>query len=577
MAQLFKPLTGLSLALLLVACGTTDVKDSPADVPVADAEVPIEPAKPVPERAFPAETFYSLMVAELAGNRERYDIALNNYMQQALSTRDPGVVARATRIARFLELRKPSLEMALLWVEIEPENSEARVIAASELSEVGRLGEAFDHAAFLARQGNPLLLQTVAAYAGKGTDIEREKLLQSLTTLEPTQKSAVEYWMAMALVQQQVDQLDAAARSVAKAVALDDQHLQAQALQARIRYQQGDQVGALRQMAGLVDKSPDDQRLRLQYARLLAATDLAQAADQFEMLLHNNPGDPDLMLSLALIRFEQQDYAAAEPLLMQLMEEESRRSTAHYYMARIAQANGDYQDALSHYLKVELGPDFMPALVQTLEILVAARELKAANTRMNAVRAKLAGQAERLFALEAEVYGKYQHYDAAEQVLSSGLTAYPTSTRLLYSRALVNEQLDRLDLAEQDLRKVIRYEPNNATALNALGYTLADRTDRYDEAYQLISQAHSLKPGDAAIIDSLGWVHYRLGNYEEALLRLREALQLFPDPEIAAHLGEVLWVTGNQAEARAVWASGMALNPQNQVIPDTLRRLGAEL
>lgn len=577
MAHLFKPLTGLSLAIMLVACGTTDIQDSPANVAVAEAEPVADLAAPVPERAFPAETFYSLMVAELAGNRERYDIALNNYMQQALSTRDPGVVARATRIARFLELRKPSLEMALLWVDIEPDNSEARVIAASELSEVGRLSEAFEHASYLAQQGNPLLLQTVAAYAGKGTDIEREKLLEQLNTLQPSQRDAVEYWMAMALVQQQLEQLDAAAKSVAKAVALDDQHLQAQALQARVRYQQGDQVGALRQMAGLVDKAPEDQRLRLQYARLLAATDLERAAEQFEMLLDDNPGDPDLMLSLALIRFEQQQYAAAQPLLTQLMEEESRRSTAHYYMARIAQAEGDYQQALSHYLKVELGPDFMPSLVQTLEILVAARELKAANTRMNAVRAKLPQQSERLFALEAEVYAKYQHYDAAEQVLSSGLTDYPTSTRLLYSRALVNEQLNQVDLAEQDLRKVIRYEPNNATALNALGYTLADRTDRYDEAYQLISQAHSLKPGDAAIIDSLGWVHFRLGNYEEALLRLREALQLFPDPEIAAHLGEVLWVTGNQTEARAVWASGMELNPQNLVIPETLRRLGAEL
>ncbi|BFM10290.1 proteolytic complex protein LbcA [Simiduia litorea] len=541
-----------------------------AGVDVVEPEI----AAPI-ARAFEPDTFYALLVAEMAGSRERFDIALGNYVQQAHKTRDPGVIARATRIARFLENRSAALEMSVLWVEVEPENNEARVLAASELSEAGRLSEAFTHADYLAAQGNPMLLQTVAAYASKGTDIEREQLIVGLETLKPQYPDAVELWMALALAYQQQGLMDQAVAAVKKAVKLDPEHFQAQALQARIRFQQGDQVGAIRQMAALVDTNPGDNRIRLQYARMLAGTDMVKAADQFEVLVQDNPHDADLLLSLALIRFEQKNFEPAKALFEQLTDIESRRSTAYYYLARIAQQQGDFNDALNNYLKVELGPDFMPALVQTLEILVAAGELKPANARMQAVRKTVPQQVERLFALEAEVYGKYDHLEAAEQILSQGLAVVPDSTRLLFSRAMINERRNMLDLAELDFRKVIRYEPNNAMALNALGYTLADRTDRFDEAYELIVQAHTLKPDDAAIIDSLGWVSYRMGNYTEALLRLKEAYTLFPDPEIAAHLGEVLWVTGDRAAALDVWREGIELNPNSDLIPAVMQRLGA--
>ncbi|UTA47473.1 tetratricopeptide repeat protein [Simiduia sp. 21SJ11W-1] len=567
----------LGILALVAGCATQAPEPEVVEAQAQPAPEPVEPApEPVKERPFAPDTLYSLMVAELAGHQQRFDIALSNYVQQAYETRDLGVVARAARIARFMEEHRAALEMSVLWVELEPGNNEARVLAASELAEAGRLNEAFAHAEYLLAKGNPLLLQTVAAFAGKGTDIEREQLLAGLQALEASHADQQPLWMALALTYQQQGQFEPALAAVAKAVALEPDSNQAQALQARLRYQSGDQVGALRQMAVLVDTSPEDQRLRLQYARLLASTDLEKAAEQFEVLLADHPGDVDLQLSLGLIRFEQQRFDEAEVLFAELLDVERRRSTAHYYLARIAQEQRDYQSALNHYLKVEIGPDFMPALVQTLEILVAAGELEPAHTRMEAVRAKVPQTHERLYALEAEILAKYGHLDAAEQVLTQGLTQLPESTQLLYSRALVNERRDMIDLAERDLRRVIRFEPNNATALNALGYTLADRTERYQEAYELIKQAHLLKPDDAAIIDSLGWVQYRLGNYAEAILRLREALKLYPDPEIAAHLGEVLWVTGQQQEALEVWQAGIELNPRNSIIPNAMKRLGAE-
>lgn len=568
MNSMFRLSVLASALLVLNACTT-------APAPKVSEPMVAEPiaAAPKPVRAFPADTFYSLLVAELAGNRERFDIALGNYVQQAYQTRDPGVVARAARIARFLDVRGAALDMSTLWAEVEPTNNEARVLAASELSEVGRLEEAFVHARYLLTQGNPLLLQTVAAFASKGTDLQREQLLVGLQSLLPRYEQTLELWMAFALLHQQQEQVDLAVTAVAKAAALNPEHLQAQALQARIRYDQGDQVGGLRQMAGLVNDNDADYRLRLQYARMLAATDLGGAGDQFVVLVEQSPGDPDLLFSLALIRFEQKRYEDATPLLEQMLSDETRSSSAHFYLARIAHLQGDVQGALNHYLKVELGQDFMSALVQTLDILVAAGETQAAHARMQAVRAKVPQQQERLFALEAEIYSKYLRFDQAEAILTQGLEAVPSSTRLLYSRAMVNERRNMIDLTELDLRKVIRYEPNNATALNALGYTLADKTDRYAEALELIRRAHSLKPRDPAIVDSLGWVQFRLGNLEESILRLREAFKMYPDAEIASHLGEVLWVSGDQQQARSVWQQGLALDPDSDIIPAVMRRL----
>ena len=138
---------------------------------------------------------------------------------------------------------------------------------------------------------------------------------------------------------------------------------------------------------------------------------------------------------------------------------------------------------------------------------------------------------------------------------------------------MLNERRDLIAQTETDLRTILQHEPNNATALNALGYTLADRTDRYEEAFELISQALSLKPDDPAILDSMGWVHYRLGQIDEALLRLRQAMKMFPDHEIAAHLGEVLWVSGQQEEARSVWEEGMKLSPNSSIIPRAMERM----
>ena len=156
--------------------------------------------------------------------------------------------------------------------------------------------------------------------------------------------------------------------------------------------------------------------------------------------------------------------------------------------------------------------------------------------------------------------------------LDEVLVDQPENIDLLYFRAMTGERFDRLDVLEYDLRRILEIDPENADALNALGYTLTDRTDRHEEALLLIEEALALKPDEPAFIDSMGWVQYRLKNYEVAIEYLRRALSLFQNDEVAAHLGEVLWITGEKTEAREVWNKALELAPESEILQDVMRR-----
>ncbi len=545
-----------------------------------DIEAPTsQPAETVSEppalsaKPFEAETLYALLVAEFAGNRERYDIALGNYVQQAHQTRDAAVAARATRIARYLNARQIALDTALLWSDIDPNNREAQFIAAAELIQAGRLQEASRFSAMLLGHGQNSLFQNIAANATDATDIQREQLVNDFQAQLIAHPKNPDLFIGLGLLKQQQKQLPEALKFAKSALNIDPDSIPAAVLEAKLLGQLGNAQDAIQRLASMVEQNPDNLRLRLQYARLLASSDLTQSQEQFERMVADHPDDPELRFSLALISMEKDEFDQAKTHFQTLLEFPERQSSAHYYLGRIAQKQHQLEEALKHYIEVEPGPDFLPAMLQTTDILVTNGRKELAHQRLNSARERFPNQAERFYLLEAEVLSTHGHLQEALAVLTHGLEQSPSNVRLLYSRAMVNEQLDALSDLEADLRTILKYEPNNATALNALGYTLANRTDRFDEALALIDQALQLKPDDPAIMDSMGWVQYRLGNLDDAILRLREAMKAFPDHEVAAHLGEVLWVSGDKEEAEQVWNRGLRLNPDSTIIPAVMERL----
>lgn len=566
--------TALIATLTLSACSTQLQQEPPATATTPEETSPApEQKQEIEPRPFPAETLYSLITAELAGSRERFDIALGNYMQQAYKTRDAGVAERATHIARYLNAQTAIINASTLWTELAPDNLEAHYIAGTSLAKSGRLLEASRHSEVLVQNKGVGIYQTIAVQAARTTDIQREQLLERYQELLQQTPDNTELMTATGLLHHQAGNIDTALDYARQALAIDPKLIPAATLEARLLLAEKKTHKALQRLKQLLNEYPNDQRLRLQYARLLAGIDLKAAQEQFQTLLQQSPNDSELLFSMALLTRELGELEAATNHFNKLLSYPKRRSSALYYLGRIAETREDYELALQNYLRVEPGPDFIAALLHSADILVRTDKKEKAHARLNDLRNKFPDQAERLFLLEAEVLSNHSELNAAEVVLSDGLERFPTSTKLLYSRAMLHEQMDMIDKLEVDLRTLLKYDPNNATALNALGYTLVDRTDRLEEAKVLITKALQIRPDDAAIIDSLGWLLYREGDLEGALVRLQQAMKLMPDHEIAAHLGEVLWKTGAHQEARAIWQQGLELKKNSSIILETIQRL----
>ena len=223
------------------------------------------------------------------------------------------------------------------------------------------------------------------------------------------------------------------------------------------------------------------------------------------------------------------------------------------------------------------GREFLAAQNGIVQIYLAQDKIEPALTHIRKMRIEDSKHKQAYFLMEVDLLNRTHQYEASLEVLNDALKAYADNTDLRYSRAMVSEKLGNIDQLEEDLGYIIEKNPKNATALNALGYTLADHTRRLDEALDLIQQARALSPTDPAIIDSLGWVYYRMGKIDESLKLLEEAYKVFPDPEVAAHLGEVLWQMDEHDKARDIWQEGLQKQPASQIIKDTLDRLQVQL
>jgi Flp pilus assembly protein TadD len=241
----------------------------------------------------------------------------------------------------------------------------------------------------------------------------------------------------------------------------------------------------------------------------------------------------------------------------------------------MAELVGDKQKALDWYALVPPGDRHLSSQLRIAVVLDETGKSDEAQAHLRKLRANGIDDDEKLaesYLLEAELFTRHEQRQEALAAYDRGLKVLPDERRLLYARALLNESMDRIGDAERDLRRIVELDPDDPDALNALGYTLADRTERFDEAFTLIEKALKLKPDEPAIIDSMGWVQYRRGNHDEALKHLERAFKLQPDAEIAAHLGEVMWVTGDKVGARRIWSEGRKQEADNKTLLETIGR-----
>ncbi|MEM1141709.1 MAG: tetratricopeptide repeat protein [Pseudomonadota bacterium] len=546
-----------------------------SDESAATAAALSEP--PLIERPIPEASVFPLLVAEFAIRRRDFGRALQIYLSQAELLRDAGVSAHATHLAQFLRREGDAYRAVNLWVELDPASIEAHGTLAGLLARQGRTLEALPHFAYVAKSGEaakfPLLLNQ---YKNLSTDDQRALDVQVQALLDDGLGDTVSLLLTHALMADESGDSQLALKRLEPVFELEPYQEQALVLEAKILSAAGED-DALRRIEKALQIDSTRSQLRLQYARLLAPQDMAAAREQFEILSAQAPNNADLLFSLAVINRELRDNVSAKAYLRKVLALGRRQDEAYFLLAQISRDEGKPNEAIRLFQQVGDGKDLIRATVSIAQIQLAAGRDAEFARYMDRLRSSYPRRSEQLYSVEANLYSEARRTDAGLALLNRALDEFPQSDNLRYSRSVILERQGDIDGAVADLREIIARSPDNATALNALGYTLANRTQRYTEARELIEKALKISPDEPAILDSMGWVLFHQGEYVEALTYLTRAYENFPDPEVAAHLGEVMWVTGDRGSAMELWREALAQNPEHAVLTNTLDRLGITL
>lgn len=558
---------------LLPACAGLQTPGSGSDPLVQSDQAQIHRLDP--EEATPGDDAYRLMVAEVAMHRGQTELAIKNYLLVAKSQDNPAIAERAVRVAVYGQNFEAATEAAQRWIELAPDRIEARQIIVAIYIRQNKVEQAYQYLDGIIETSQAadeqLFFSMLAVLA-------REKNTAAVLTV--TRRIAEKY-SDRGYAQFFHGMLAAQAGQPGEALEYLDKSMKTEDIagvhnaRAQVLLKLGRREEAVVSLRKAVDRKPDDQRLRLTYARLLVDVRYYEKARiEFKKLLRASPEDVELIYTLGLLSLESQLLEEAERYMLMLVEMGERPGEAQYYLGRVNEGQGRYQEAIEWYEQVHIGEYLFDAKLRIANLLGEAGRFNEAHDHLQSMLkgSQSNGSLVRIYLTEGELLRAEKRYNDAMDVYSTALNIVPGNTDLLYARALAAEKIGRIDILEEDLKIILVTEPNNAHALNALGFTLADQTDRYEEAYDYLKRAIEIMPDDAAIIDSYGWVNYRLGNYEEAIRLLRNALSRFNDGEIAAHLGEVLWVSGNREEAKVVWQKALKKSPDDALLQEIMDR-----
>ncbi len=572
------------LALLgLGGCASVETVETPEEA-VAVTETPEPEVQPLTPRKMPhpddypvapfgKEVLYKLLVAEVAGYRGEYEMALDKYVDVAEETRDPGVAARATRLAAYLRKPQEALVTARIWAQEDPENVDAHRHAADQLVKSQSLEEAIGHMERVKELGGLANFEVFAYRAAILDEQGRKTLLEAMQRLLQKYPEDRQLMFAKAVLLNQDGQQEQALE-LADKLLLDEDNINVIILKLNALRELERNEEAVTFLTQVLEKLPDNRRLRLIYARFLfEVEDLDGARAQYEIALDAVPNDGDVLFALALIGMEQLRLDDAIHYLDQMIRWNRRPGEAHYYLGSIAEQQNDIDRAIREYRQAGTGYEFLPAQGRIAALLSDQGRLAEARDHLDVMRANHPDRYDQLVVLEAQLLSERGMEAEVFDFLDRVIATRPDNVDLLYYRAMTGERFDDLEVLERDLRRIIELDPENADALNALGYTLTDRTDRHEEALALIERALAIKPDEAAYIDSMGWVQYRLSNYDAAISHLRRALELMQNDEVAAHLGEVLWVSGDKQEARQVWQEALEIKPDSEILKEVMDRL----
>jgi tetratricopeptide (TPR) repeat protein len=593
-----RPLVALALALFLamprlVAGQAPDPAPPPAPRPTTtpQAVVPAPSAIP-PARAqapLTADLMYRLLIGDIALQRGEPALAARAYYEAAREAKDAKLARRATEIALVARRRGLAAEAAKLWSELDPTAERPKqVIAAAQEAATGSDTDIMD--ADLKAQIEKALAQAAAKPTALADaflqlnhllarDSDPVSAYRLITAVAEPYPDVAEAHFAVALAALNTGLKDMstraeATRAVDRALALKPGWERGILLKSEILGSDSP-AAAIEYLAGVVEANPASRTLSGALAQLyVEAKRYGDARAIFQRLWDADKSAREFEFAIAALSVQMKDWDAAETLLQDLKSVGyGENGVVEFYLAQVAEESGRLDVAIERYAALPEGARAWQGKLRVAAIMGKQGHVDGARRYLHALPAVTLEQKVQVTQTEAQVLRDAGEYAVAFTVLTQALDAHPDEPDLLYDTAMVAEKIDKLDVAEQRLKRLIELSPENAQALNALGYTLVDRTPRTEEGRVLIEKALKLSPDDPFIQDSMGWALYRMGKLDDAETYLRRAMAARPDAEIAAHLGEVLWAKGDRTTAQEVWQSQLKATPDNALLLETVRRL----
>jgi tetratricopeptide (TPR) repeat protein len=515
---------------------------------------------------------YEFLLAEVAAQRGETDEALERMGTLARQLGDPQIARRAAELAIRARALEPALELGLLLVELEPDSTLGRELVSSLLANRGDVTKARDYlsAAIEASAHKPLLFTQLAYFFGKFAD--KSAVLEATQAIAARHATLPEARYAVGVAALVANRMDLARTESSATLAAKPGWAQGAILHAQV-LKKAEPAEVVPFYQDFVSRHPDSKDVRLQLARELAsARKNAEAREQFKAVERLSTSDPQIPYAIGLLSLQLEDAPEAESAFRRALGLGHPDPGAVYLgLGQAAELARQPDEALDWYRKVDAG-DWMRAQMRIATLIAKRDGLAKGRAYLQGIEPRTQEDRIQMVQIEAQLLRDAKAWQDTFDVLTQAVERFPDSFELLYDRAMAAERVDRLDVLEADLRRVIQLKPDYAHAYNALGYTLADRTDRLDEAHELISRAIKLSPEDPFILDSLGWVQYRRGELDEALSNLRAAYRARPDPEIAAHLGEVLWKLGQREEASKVWKTALVNHPDHETLLSVIQK-----
>ena len=542
---------------------------------------------PFPDIPLSSDLLYQILSADIAEQRGLEVYAFESMMDAAKDTKDPRLARRAAEIAVKARKAGDALDATRLWHELAPQSVEAQRFFLGFLVVENRLDEVREEFSKQLAKASPaerpaLFFQFQQILAGTKDKAGAFSVMDDV--LRPYQDMPAAH-IALSVSAYLNNDSVRAREEAKKALALKPDSETAVLALAQAS---SDPNEAIEILSGFLGKYPESREVRIAAARLLIKQkQYERARQEFEKIRLSQPEDPMVLYSLGLLSIQQNDSETARKYLTEYLHAASKQNKENqdsvqvlFLLSQIEEEKQDYDSALVWLEKIDQEEDNDVSLsvkIKKAQIFARKGNIQRARKIISELKNDNPYEKERLLLTEAQILREVKKPYEAFDVLKKGLEAFPKSTNILYDYALTAENLGKYGEMEIALRKIIGIDPQYQQAYNALGYSLADRNTRLEEAYALIEKAMKLAPDDPFITDSLGWVLFRQGKIDEAERQLQRAYQLRADPEIAVHLGEVLWIKGDKDGAIALFKQVGTKDPGNELLRSTLSRLKISL